>query len=127
MKFQKGFSMIELMIVVAIIGILAKIAIPAYANYVMRGEIPDATSNLASKRTQMEQWYQDNRTYLSGGACPTTVAPDTTSSKYFTFACTVITATTYTIAATGIGSMAGFTYTIDQGNNKRTTAAPAGW
>src|SRR5271169_1763054 len=129
MKLQKGFSLIELMIVVAIIAILARIALPMYVNYVIRGKIPDATSNLASKRTQMEQFFQDNRTYVGGTACNT----DTTSSKYFTFSClpassgVAPTATVYTIAGTGTGSMAGFNFTIDQGNNKLTTAAPAGW
>ena len=130
MKSQKGVTLIELMVVVAIVAILAKFALPAYSNYIIRGKIPDATSNLANKRTQMEQWYQDNRFYSStsgSGVCPAAIAPDTTSSKYFTFSCTVITNTTYTIQALGTGSMAGFTYTIDQNNNKATPAAPTGW
>lgn len=123
MSKQRGFTMIELMIVVAVVGILAAIAIPSYSSYVTRGKIPDATSNLASKRTQMEQSYQDNRTYIAAPACVT----DTTSSKYFTFTCPVLTANTYTIQAAGTGSMAGFTYTIDQQNAKTTAAVPTGW
>ena len=127
MKSQKGVTLIELMVVVAVIAILAKVMLPMYATYVIRGKIPDATSNLASKRTQMEQFYQDNRTYVGGGGC----TADTTTSKYFTFNCTgtggAPTATTYIIQAVGTGTMAGFTYTIDQGNNKQTTAAPAAW
>jgi len=129
MKLQKGFTLIELMIVVVIVGILASVAIPAYSNYVIRGKIPDATSNLATKRVQMEQFFQDSRTYLSGAACPASVAPDTTSGKYFTFSC-VATATTYTVTATGTGSMLGFSYTIDQSNTKGSTIAapaPASW
>jgi type IV pilus assembly protein PilE len=124
MNFAKGFTLIEVLIVVAIIGILAAIALPAYTNYVIRGKIPDATSNLASKRVQMEQFYQDNRTYVGGTACNT----DTTSSKYFTFSCTAApgvapTANVYTIAAVGKnpGTMAGFTYTVDQSNAKNST------
>lgn len=127
MRLQKGFSLIELMIVIAVIGVLMAVALPNYRDYVTRGMIPDAVSNLSTKRATMEQWYQDNRSYLSGAACPATVAPDTTSSKYFDFSCTVITATSYTIQAQGKSNMTGFTYTVDQGNNKRTTAAPAGW
>ena len=129
MKAQKGFTLIELMIVVIVIGILAAVALPAYGNYVIRGKIPDATSNLATKRTAIEQFFQDNRTYLSGAVCPASVAPDTTSSQYFTFSC-VATAATYTITATGTGSMAGFSYTIDQSNTKTSTVAapaPTGW
>lgn len=128
MKTQKGFTLVELMIVVVIVGILSAVAIPAYSNYVIRGKIPDATSNLAKKRVQMEQFFQDNRTYLAGTGC----TADTTTSQYFDFTCAtapgvVATATAYTIAAIGKNSMAGFTYTIDQSNTKQTTAAPTGW
>jgi type IV pilus assembly protein PilE len=132
MKFAKGFTLIEIMITVAIIGILASIALPAYGNYVTRGKIPDATSNLASKRVLMEQFFQDNHTYVAAPACDT----DTTSSKYFTFSCviapgvapTVGAPNVYTIAAVGNnpGTMAGFTYTIDQSNIKASViASPA--
>ena len=57
---QKGFTLIELMIVVAIIGILASIAIPQYSDYVKRGKAAEATSNLATLRIKMEQCFQDN-------------------------------------------------------------------
>lgn len=127
MKTQQGFSLIELMIVVAIVGILSVVAVPAYNNYVIRGKIPEATGNLASKRVRMEQFFQDNRTYLNGTGC----TADTTTSKYFDFTCAtapgvVATATAYTIAAIGKDSMAGFTYTIDQSNTKTSAiVAPA--
>lgn len=122
-----GFTLIEVMITVVIIGILASIAVPSYKDYVTRGKIPDATSNLAAKRVQMEQWFQDNHTYASAPAC----SSDTTSSKYFTFDCSVAgTSTAFTLRATGTGSMTGFTYTVDQNNVKATTmttGAPSGW
>ncbi|MGH8742788.1 MAG: type IV pilin protein, partial [Burkholderiales bacterium] len=63
MKTQNGFTLIELMTVVAVLAILAVIAVPAYNDYVTRGKIPEATSNLADLRVKMEQWYQDNRNY----------------------------------------------------------------
>lgn len=132
MKNAKGFTLIELLVVVGIIGILTVFALPAYTNYVIRGKIPSATSGLAAKRVQMEQFYQDNRTYVGSnpnvapfGPCST----DTTSSQYFTFSCTgagAPTATTYIITATGTGTMQGFTYTVDQSNAKTSKiVAPA--
>ena len=118
-----GFTLIELMIVVAIAGILAAVALPAYTDYVVRGKIPEATSNLATKRVQMEQYFQDNLTYASAPACTS----DSTSSQYFTFSCSAATATAFTLQAVGSGSMAGFTYTLDQTNAKATPAVPSGW
>ena len=120
----KGFTLIELMIVVAIVGILASVALPAYTDYVVRGKIPEATSNLASKRVQMEQFFQDNMTYASATAC----TADTTTSQYFDFSCSVAgTATLFTLQAVGKNSMAGFTFTLDQSNAKATPAVPTGW
>lgn len=123
MKLQKGFTLIELMIVVVIIGILASVAIPAYQDYVIRGKIADATSNLASKRVTLEQYFQDNRTYIGAPACNN----DTSISQNFNFSCTAIAAATYTLSAVGKNSMAGFTYTVDQSNTKTSTITKAGW
>jgi type IV pilus assembly protein PilE len=120
---QQGFSLVELMIVVVIVGILATVAMPSYQDYVTRGKIPDATSNLATKRVQQEQFFQDNQTYVNGTGC----VADTTTSQYFNFSCAGVTATTYTLSAVGKATMAGFTFTLDQSNNKATTGVPAGW
>ena len=119
MKTKKGFTLIELMIVVVVIGILSAVAIPAYTDYVTRGKLVEGTSMLSDGRVKMEQFFQDNRTYVGG--------PAPAATTYFTYAASNLTADTYTITATGIGSLAGFVYTIDQTNTKRTTSAPAGW
>jgi type IV pilus assembly protein PilE len=123
-NLNHGFTLVELMIVVAIIGILTALAMPAYNDYVTRGRIPDATSNLAAKRVQMEQFFQDNATYVNGTGC----TADSTTSQYFDFSCSpAAAATTYTIQAVGKGAMTGFTYTINQDNAKATTAVPSHW
>jgi type IV pilus assembly protein PilE len=128
MKRNKGFTLIELMIVVAIVAILAMVIIPSYSDYVKRGKVAEATSNLAGLRVSMEQYYQDNRTYLNGANCGIGATPAATT--YFTYAC-VATATTYTISAAGQGNLAGIGYTIGELNNKASNmiapATTAGW
>ncbi|HEY2627642.1 MAG TPA: type IV pilin protein [Usitatibacter sp.] len=121
---ERGFTLLELMMVVTIIAILAAIAIPSYSDYVTRGRVVEATAGLGDGRNKMEQYFQDNRAYPSACVVSPT-APGATQVQFqalqrFTLSC-VVTATTYTITATGSGPMAGFTYTIDQ-NNVRTSA-----
>ena len=111
--------MIELMIVVAVIGLLASIGYPNYRDYVTRGKIAEATSGLSDGRIKLEQFFQDNRTYVGG--------PSPTATSNFTFLSSSLTATTYTITASAIGAIVGFVYTIDQNNTKTTTGVPTGW
>jgi type IV pilus assembly protein PilE len=125
MRANKGFTLIEVMIVVAIIAILAAVAIPSYSTYVTRGRVTEAVSGLSAMSVRLEQYFQDNRTYV--GACVAgTVAP-LPATDHFSFACSNLAATTYTVTATGQGSMAGFTYTLSEGGARATTAVPSGW
>ena len=126
MKKPGGFTLIELMIVVAIVGILAAIALPAYNQYVVRGKLTEAYSNLLAIRVQSEQWFQDNRTY-AGMPC------STTNARFFGYGCSGLSASTYTITASGIAGtdVEGMSFTIDQSNARATViAGPAaikGW
>ena len=120
---SSGFTLIEVMIVVAIIAIISAFAVPGYNDYVTRGRLQDATSNMASKQVQLEQWFQDRRTYVGSPAC----ANDTTN-RNFDFSCNgTETAVGYTLTATGKGGVLGFSFTVTQANQRRTTGVAAGW
>jgi len=117
---QAGFTLIEIMVVVAIVAILASVAMPAYTDYVIKGRIPEATSGLSAKRVQLEQYFQDNRTYVGWTGCETN--PNATTN--FAFSCSgALAATTYELKATGKGTMAGFDYTINQNNGMTSSTS----
>ena len=127
---QQGFTLIELMIAVAIVGILAAVAVPQYRDYVRRGSLSEAFSQLADYRVKMEQYYQDNRNYGSATACVNaTNAPSWSNfapngAKGFDYACAAgSSGQAYTITATGrTGTVsAGHVYTINQSNLQTTT------
>lgn len=129
MRFQRkmsgrpaGFTLIELMIVVAIVGILAAIALPSYDDYVRRSRIIEATSELSAKRVRIENFYDNNRTYVGAPDC----ADDTGTSRFFDFTA-VCAAGAYTVTATGKAAMVDFEYTLNQANARDTTDLPTGW
>jgi type IV pilus assembly protein PilE len=102
---SRGFTLIELMMAVAIVGILAAIAIPAYRSYVLRGNRTDAIRALTYYQQALERCYSQNFTYVGCAQIP--ALPVASGDGYYSINMTpAATATTYTLVATATGSQA---------------------
>jgi type IV pilus assembly protein PilE len=119
---QRGFTLIELMIAIAVVGILAAVAYPSYTAYVRRGKIASALGGLSAVRVKLEQYYQDNRHYGSTGSACGVAMPTATG---FQFSCAWgagATSQSFVVTATGqaAAGMNGYVYTIDDADRQVT-------
>lgn len=128
----RGFTLIELMIVVAVVAILSAIAVPSYTEYIRRGQVTEAGVFLSDYRIKMEQYYQDNKNYgtvncVDGASPPSWANFAAAKANNFTFSCALNGTVGYVITATGsAGRAVGHAYTIDQDNTHTTTQFKGG-
>ena len=124
---ERGVTLIELMIAVAIVGILASIAYPSYAKYVLRSHRTAAKTALHDLASRQERFFTTNNAYgttlaaLGYPAGASVPVPDA-ASHYYDLSINAVTATTYAIQAVPAGSQANDaecgTFTLDQLGNQ---------
>jgi type IV pilus assembly protein PilE len=118
----RGFTLIEVMVTVAIVAILAGIAFPAYNSSLQRSRVSEGLDLLSAYASRMEQRYQDVGNYGTAGC-----APSLPSGSKFAMSCLLNAGGQgYTATVTGSGVMAGYAYTINHNGVRRTTAHPKG-
>ncbi len=83
-KIQQGFTLIELMIVVAIIGILAAIAIPAYQDYTIRSQVSEGLSLAGGAKTAIAEFYSNRGTFPTTNASAGLAAAGAITGNYVT-------------------------------------------
>ncbi len=136
-KAARGFTLVELMIVVAIVALLAAIAVPNYRDYVRRAKVTEITSALMQYRAWMEQFYQDQRGYSAAGTTECGVADATPGPadgrvarlnlRSFTMTCAVVATVapvlpqTYIITGVGLATddVKCYRFTVDQQDTRQ--------
>jgi type IV pilus assembly protein PilE len=103
---QKGFTLIELMIVVIVVAILASIAIPSYLEQSRKGRRADAVQAVGDLQLRLERWRAENPAYDNCSGCTSGTYPTYTNTPYYNIGLTA-NATTYTVTATPAGAQAG--------------------
>ncbi len=120
-RVELGFTLIEVMVVVAVVGILVGIAIPSYRSYVLKSRRADALAALSQSQVMLERCYAQSFSY-SAICAGLPVFPVASERGYYRIGMSNQTATTYTLTATPVGSQVSDTLcaaiSVDQANRK---------
>lgn len=106
LRHQPGFSLIELMIAVAVVAILAAIALPSYRDYMRRGARAEAQAHMMDIAGRQGQFLIDSRAYAATIAALGLATPSSLNGKYTFAIVTAATPPTFTITATAVGDQA---------------------
>lgn len=119
---SRGFTLIELVIAMAVIALLAAVAFPSYTAHVRRGKIAVALGELSAVRVKLEQYYQDNRSYgTTASTCPVPMP----TAPGFAFSCAwggTSSAQSFLVTASGDAAqgMGGYSYTVNETDQQKT-------
>ena len=128
-KIQSGFTLIELMIVVAIIGILAAVAIPQYQNYVARTQMSEALSLASGSKVALAEYFQSNGVFPADNDTAGIGVNTTIKGKYVTSVTVSATAATAAVGAQGILTVSldeADTHTLLKGGTMTLTGTDSG-
>ncbi|MFC3606587.1 type IV pilin protein [Stutzerimonas tarimensis] len=127
MRRNRGFTLIEMLIAIVIVGILAGIALPAYQNYVKRGHASAAAADLSALSTAVENHFQRTLSYPATQANTSAVQAAfptwRAGSGEFGFQYTRNSDTTYTLEATGTGTMTGCNLSLTSTNSRSPSSS----
>ena len=125
-RAEAGFTLIEMMIVVAVIAVLAAVVLPSYQDSVRKARRTDARGALTTVAQLMERFNTEGNTYVGAtlGSGATDLYKDASENGYYALALSNLTATTFTITATPAGAQASDacgTYTLTQAGVRGST------
>ncbi|EHR73290.1 prepilin-type N-terminal cleavage/methylation domain-containing protein [Burkholderiales bacterium JOSHI_001] len=123
---HQGFTLIEVLVTLAMVSIIAAVALPAYSGYVARSKVPPGLEALSSTATRLEQFYQDTGTY-GVGSCGSGYVMPTPSTSYNAVSCVLTNlGQGFEMTVNGTGALAGYSYYINHRGERKTLAHPKG-